>query len=357
MGFSRTRQTSWTVASVWALSLSVTAVTFAQTASETARNSGAAEAVPLELFQAPRPKKIDRPKFPGDQKVLEQEGWVELAFMVDPAGKPFEVTVIRSTGNTRFEEVAKKAVERSTFEPGSLNGKPIESGFEMKYQFLIDTHPGTNREFAKAYESLGAAIKAGDRAAADAAMSRLKVTTLFEDAYVGLATYKYALKWGDESQQLAGLRRAIAEEDVARYLPEAAFRSTLLACIALEVKMRLYAEAMTTWTRLQRMGLDQDTEAQIKSVIAKLERLRSDDTSYEIAGLMENGSSYLHLFKRHFRIAVSQGLVSQVKLRCEQRYVYFAFDPTLQYEVASKDGQCSIELEGAPGTRFKLVQF
>ena len=56
--------------------------------------------------------------------------------MVDPSGKPVEITVIRSTGIKTFEQVAVKALGRSTFVPGSLDGKPIESGDEMTYFFL-----------------------------------------------------------------------------------------------------------------------------------------------------------------------------------------------------------------------------
>ncbi len=72
---------------------------------------------------------------------------------------------------------------------------------------------------------------------------------------------------------------------------------------------------------------------------------------------MPEGTWYIHLFKRHFQAQVSQGHIAEVKLRCEKHYVFFAFDPTLRYEVAGKDGDCSMQLLGDPGTRFKLLQF
>jgi hypothetical protein len=46
-----------------------------------------------------------------------------------------------------------------------------------------------------------------------------------------------------------------------------------------------------------------------------------------------------------------------VKLRCQKHYVSFTFDAKLSYDVASKDGDCHMEMIGAPGTRFVLVQF
>jgi hypothetical protein len=47
-----------------------------------------------------------------------------------------------------------------------------------------------------------------------------------------------------------------------------------------------------------------------------------------------------------------EGYISQVKLRCEKHDVYFAFDPNLQYQVASQDGDCWMELVGGPGLYF-----
>jgi hypothetical protein len=281
--------------------------------------------------------------------------------MVDPSGKPFEITIIRSTGNKMFEKVATKAVERSTFEPGSQGGTPIESGYELKYKFVnanMAANPGANAEFVRAYKAVMKAIVAGDRAAADAAMAKLTVTNLYEDAYLGLATYGYASKWGDESQQLAGLRRAIAEEDLAYYLPKDMFRSALLASIRLELDARDYAGAMATWKRLEKLGIEKSAEGQFRGVIEQLETLRSDGTAYPVSGLITpEGRWHFRLFKRHFQALVSTGYISQVKLRCTKGYVFFVFDPKLEYQVASKYGDCSIELDGSPGTEFKLIQF
>src|SRR5439155_19408386 len=113
---------------------------------------------------APHPKKIEMESFPLSQ--VDNEGWVELAFMVDTSGKPFEVTVIRSTGNPTFEKVAMKSMEHSTFEPGKLNGAPVESGLEMKYMFSDPRYQqsaGATTAFIKAYKALIAAVASGDR--------------------------------------------------------------------------------------------------------------------------------------------------------------------------------------------------
>ncbi len=323
---------------------------------------------PVELYQGPRPKHIELPECrrgsrTGDPKTCStlrdgSEGWADVNFMVDPTGKPFEVTVIRSTGNKEVEAMAIKAIQASTFVPASLNGKPIESGLELKFKLLDQgLYYGAKREFIAAYETLVKAVNADDRAAADAAMQGLKITNLYEDASYGMATYLYAKKWGDETQQLDGLLRAIAEEKDAHFLPSNMFKLALRVSMQLQVQMRLYAEALATFEKLQKLGMDKDTAARLTPVVEQLKQLRSDDAAYEITGAMPEGNWHLHLFKRHFRAKVSEGYISQVKLRCEKHYIFFAFDPGLEYQVASKDGDCWMELLGAPGTRFELTQF
>ncbi len=346
------------VALVFTMTVLVSSRTTAQAPPESKSEASSAERTPVELFTAPRPKNIVSEPLPDNEG--DNEGWVELAFMVDPRGKPFEVTVVRSTGNPMFDKVAVKSVEHSTFEPGKLNGTPVESGSELKFLFTDSRRertPGAKPPFASAYKALLAALNSGDRAAADEAMQKLKITNLYEDAYFGIASYQFASKYGDEEQQLEGLRRAIAREDYARYLPRDLFRFALFTCMQLELKAHQYAEALTTWKRLEKAGIDKETAARLRETIAQVEKIRTDDSAYEVSGQITDRNWYLHLFKRHFHAAVSEGYISEVRLRCATRHWFFAFDAALSYEINSKDGQCSIELLGAPGTQFKLMQF
>jgi TonB family protein len=363
-------RTARVTALAYTISLGVATATLGQTPPGSVFASKSIGQISPETFEAPRPKRIEgagcvpvgggRAASPACADLNEGlEGWVELGFMVDARGKPFEVTVIRSTGNKDFDRAAVQAIERTPFEPGSLNGKPIESGYEMKYVFM-NSHRASRAQlqFIKAYESLMTAINAGDQAAADAAMKKLRITNLYEDALYGVARYNYATRWGDEAQQLEGLRRAIAEERTARYLPAATFRAILIACLQLELKTNEYAEALDTWKRLKKVGIDRDAAAQFQPLIDAAETLRSAEREFEVSGsLSEEGQWYLHLFKRRFRAVVNSGYISQVKLRCNKDYVYFAFDSRRSYEIPGDSSKCAIELDGAPGTHFKLIQF
>jgi TonB family protein len=314
----------------------------------------------IEAYTPPKPKHIDIPQFPHDQLLQNNEGWVQLSFMVDPDGKPFDATVVRSVGNKKFEKLALDSIQHATFEPATLNGKPTEARFEMKYEFE-DRRPGlasgARKDFIRAYKALGIAIESGDRPAADAALQKLEVNNLYEDAYTGIVQYMYARQWGTPSQQLDALNRAIAEEPRAHYLPNELFRGALLDSFRLQANLHMYSEAMTTWDRLQHTGLDKGTAMKLKEVIARLDAIRKDDSAYTVQGAIEDGRWHLHLFKRHFQVRVNDGQVSDVKLRCDKHHYMFAFDPSLQYTLNSHAGDCSIELLGAPGTRFDFIQF
>ncbi len=42
--------------------------------------------------------------------------------------------------------------------------------------------------------------------------------------------------------------------------------------------------------------------------------------------------------------------------RCQQRFVFFKFDPAIRYRVPPEYGNCGIEVVGDPGTQFELIQ-
>ena len=91
--------------------------------------------------------------------------------------------------------------------------------------------------------------------------------------------------------------------------------------------------------------------------MSDVEKLRTVGRSYAIVDEITNGSTWFSvLYKRNFQIAVTSGWLSEVKLRCDRRYVGFAFDPAMKYRIGDQYGTCYVELVGDPGTKFKLTQ-
>ncbi|MBK7142799.1 MAG: TonB family protein [bacterium] len=55
------------------------------------------------------------------------EGWVKLAAVIDEKGRVLDTTIASSSGNSRFEKAAIKAISGHKFAPGTTNGKPVTS--------------------------------------------------------------------------------------------------------------------------------------------------------------------------------------------------------------------------------------
>jgi TonB family protein len=295
-----------------------------------------------------------------DAQLNGVEGWVILSMMVDTHGKPFEVAVSESTGNPVFEKAALSNAESMELQPATQNGQPVESVFQFKYVYVTPGATGANPAFIRNYGIFQTAITAQDRTAADQALKTLKVTNLYEDAYLGVAAYQYARLWGTKYEQRAGLARAIANDDRGHYLPPALHQGILFAFFNLNVKDHLYAEANLTAEKLQKLKLDDNTAQALAEMVGRIKKIETDGSSYDVQGeIMDSGYNSWHilLYRHHFRISIQQGNLSQVKLRCQKHFVSFDFRPELQYDYSKTDGVCHIELIGSPGSRFTLTQF
>jgi TonB family protein len=314
--------------------------------------------VALEVFKGPRSHKLQPPAYPVGERVGANEGWVNLSFMIDPAGKPYEISIADSTGIPAFERAAIRAAERWTFEPATLNGVPIDAGHTMKITFRM-TNPdtGASSDFVKAYRRAINAMGEKDKAAADAAFGELKVTNLYEDAFFNVARYTYHQQWGDKTQQIAALERAIAHEGSAKFLPKSSFQTALLSMMQLKYETHDFADVLSLWRHAQKSGIDEARLAPWRPVVEDLEKLRTDNRSYPVAGAFGDAGSWSYtLHKKKFRFEVASGRISEVKLRCEKKYVFFRFDPELQYAINEKFGSCGMELIGDPATQFTLIQ-
>jgi TonB family protein len=320
----------------------------------------AAEATPpaVDIYEGPKGIDVPPPTYPIGERQSRAEGWVIVNFMIDQQGKPYELSVADSTGNRVLNSAALEQVAKWRFEPATLNGKPVDAGDHVKMEFLLtNIKRGTSFHFGNLYKQAVKAIEAGDRETADGKLALLKPYNLSEDAWLGVAQYMYCSKWCMGSQQLAALRRAVADEKTPRYLPQPVFVSMLEAEVALELGLQDYAQALRTWETLKTNGLAEATRAKWQGAIDPIETLRTNDAAYAVMGEFGDQSSWFYeLLKRKFHIEVVSGSISEIKLRCDQQYVFFRFDPTLQYTIPGNDKTCSLEMVGQPGTKFRPTQ-
>jgi hypothetical protein len=101
--------------------------------------------------------------------------------------------------------------------------------------------------------------------------------------------------------------------------------------------------------------MDQIYTTALPDLAARIRRSHAVDFSMR-AQIVKGTTWFGRLFKTHFVISVADGAVAEIKLRCEKAYLFFKYQPDVQYSVSSKSGACGIEVVGDPGTKFDLVQ-
>lgn len=314
------------------------------------------EAVAVEVFKGPKAIKVVPAPYPSSEVREGKEGWVEVNFMIDPQGKPYEVTVVDSTGNREFERATIRAAEGWTFEPARQGDRPISVGHRFKHTFVLRDAGKARVEFVRRYRKLGKAIEAGDKAAADELLPTLAVQNLYEDAFANLARYDYYRRWGTPAQQLGALRRAMAYETAPRYLDRKDFVAALHAVLTLEVQTQDFGSALETWELLQKYAPAETVKA-LQAPMQELAALRDQRSPYGVPGKIDDRGSWTYLlFRNRFQLAVSGGHVSEIKLRCQKQYVLFRFQEGVEYTIDDKHGACYMEVLGDLGTEFQLIQ-
>ncbi len=315
-------------------------------------------AVDVEVFKGARILRTPSANlYPVEEMHDGREGWVELNMMIDPKGRPYEVTVIGSSGNPAFEKAAVKALRQFSFEPARRGKTPIDSSLTFKMKFAIASMArGASSDFRSAYEELTKAIDAADKDKADVQLARLKPQNLYEEAFTNFSKYFYHLKWGTPAERLTDLRLAIAGERRPDYLPKDTFTTALIAMFTLEAKAQDYGAALGTWEILEPIA-QPGVRKDLQRAVDQIHAIQLGDQPLILPGAMGQSSRWAgRLFRNRFSIAVKSGAVSEIKLRCQQQYLFFKYEPGVQYSVGSRKGLCGIEVVGDPETTFELIQ-
>jgi protein TonB len=69
---------------------------------------------------------------------LEEEGTVQLKFLVGADGKVLESVVEKSSGFRRLDEAARAGLSKCQFKAATVDGKPQQSWASMKYTWRLE---------------------------------------------------------------------------------------------------------------------------------------------------------------------------------------------------------------------------
>lgn len=80
----------------------------------------------------------EKPAYPSASARLNEEGTVQLKFLVGVDGQVIQSDVEKSSGFRRLDEAARQGLSKCTFKPGMKDGVPVESWASMKYTWKLN---------------------------------------------------------------------------------------------------------------------------------------------------------------------------------------------------------------------------
>jgi protein TonB len=95
-------------------------------------------APPVQTAAVISASSCEKPEYPSASKRLEEEGTVQLKFLVGVDGKVIESAIEKSSGHRRLDEAARAGLSKCQFKPGTVDGKPQQSWASMKYTWRLE---------------------------------------------------------------------------------------------------------------------------------------------------------------------------------------------------------------------------
>jgi len=95
-------------------------------------------APPVQTAAVISASSCEKPEYPSASKRLEEEGTVQLKFLVGVDGKVIESAIEKSSGFRRLDEAARAGLSKCQFKPATLDGKPQQSWASMKYTWRLE---------------------------------------------------------------------------------------------------------------------------------------------------------------------------------------------------------------------------
>ncbi len=329
----------------------------AQTAEEPSESN---EAFDVRTFEPPKRVEVKTPRYPRAYLVQGREGWVTMSMMIDPEGKPYDVTVTNSSDDLRFEEAAVKAAELMRYEPALLDGVPIDSGTSFRITFeLQGGEVGAGTKFVSRYRRLIKAISDNEHEVAKERVELLEKMdrNLYEEAYFQMGLFRFARQWGDETQQYDALVRAAFFDKGRSFLSEAASLQVLQLKLNLELKHGNLAAALATAKSLLEREVSLETKGQIERVQTEVAEILDGDQQLVAKGWIRRDNYYNHSLSRNsFALTSVEGDVAEIRLHCDKGYVGFNHQEGVEYTVHEDWDACRLIVIGDPGTTFNVAE-
>ena len=316
---------------------------------------------PIETFTPPSLDESTDPRVPYPHAAAKRnrEGWVHLNYMVDPAGKAYDVTVARSSGNRSMERHAISTVKRYQHNPAMLNGTPIDASTAFTARYGIWGGLDAKRKFKRNHEKFKAAIARQDQAEAEVLLKKLGKGSrnLFEESLFHLATYEYANLWGTTAEQFDALRTGLWIDEGFGYLPSELVSIYLPLSIRLAIRENKLIEAASMARKLSFYDSGQGLIEGQRYINQIAEKIVSEEIISSRGRVREDDRYFHYLARRVFGLQNIDGDVAELRLHCDKGYVGFIYKEDTTYYVNEGWDECGLVVIGTPGSTFQIIEY
>lgn len=290
------------------------------------------------------------------------EGFVWVRYTVGLDGKTRDIHLVNFVGPRRLVELTIEQVQGWTFEPATLDGKPVE---ESRYLRNIWTgypfgFPGIRDEVKTGYNNAGSLLGKGASEEARALLTELfekPELNFYERGTLALPLAKMALQRKD---YMEARRIAVAGTVYGTYWmkPESA-QELWQVRISADLMLGQIADASAAFYRLRSVkGFDPNSAFTKMMLDAQQKAAAAPQLVGQAQIPHENeGGVYWHQLSRHtFTFANVKGSLDNLVLSCLGGTVESKITPTAQWHVPKMWENCVLYVRGSPGTTFSLVE-
>ena len=105
------------------------------------------------------------------------------------------------------------------------------------------------------------------------------------------------------------------------------------------------------------MKIDPEAEQKFRKMLDEIHQgIDSDQATGIELKIHERGHTALDLFESRFSFSDIKGQLSEIKLRCRNKFQQLDFNADAEYEIPKSWGHCQLQVIGEAGTEFVLVQ-
>lgn len=319
--------------------------------------------LPNNFERATRIKTVSA-DYPYGQARENSSGVVQLIFMVDKEGKPFEIMIANSS-LPAFSNAAIYAVRKWEFSTATLKGEPVESKQRLRYKFQITQQKqGASPSFTKYYRRLMEELRESEPNREVATkyikkMNKASIRNLYALTYAGLAWFEYSKKFGTDADQISALKDIVLfdveEEKEQRVLSDNATFTVMDTLLKLLLNNNRYSEYLNYYEIFKPM--DPKINETFSGTVDKVKKLQTGTQAFsQKLEIGELGFTHLDLFKRIFYFETKLGKITELKLRCDTNYAKFTHNDKTDYQIPASWGNCNVQVIGEPGSEAQLIQ-